>query len=278
MNKQQNELFIAISKAPELGPKFEMIGQKFGLHIDQIGELGAEIRDILRGISESVNFVKNISKRLEIDSDLAMEIAKEVNIQIFDVIKRNLQAMNAENDSSGSISALEKAGGFSVEKDEPVQQAGGYSFKQNVKTPNKQETLSAIENPGMIKTTNRQSLKQGNETFTEPLVEQLLGTPQTNNKFSTPAKLPTPPVPPTTPISTNLPVREKVFTPTPVRPQTTIPPQPVQPTHSVSPQPTVNVKPPVPAQNMPPVPAPNPAQTPPLNKPKGRDMYREPIN
>ena len=61
--------------SPEIYKQTEKIGDMFNLHIDQIGELDAEITDIFMGKSESKKFVEHIITRLEIDRKLANQIS-----------------------------------------------------------------------------------------------------------------------------------------------------------------------------------------------------------
>ncbi len=104
-----------VALSTELSDSIIKIGNHFDLHIDQIGELGAEIRDILFGFSKSSDFIKHISERLEVDREMANKIATEVNKEIFDAIKSQLQSGTQNRDSD--ISALERIGGFEILKE-----------------------------------------------------------------------------------------------------------------------------------------------------------------
>jgi hypothetical protein len=123
---------MAFSK--EIYKETERISGVFGLHIDQMGELDAEIRDIFLGRVKSVDFVDHISKRLEVSKETALKIGEEVNKSIFQAIKSDLQTQTA----SATLSSLEQAGGFTVEthpEEAPVQ----------TETPS--EVIKNIENP-----------------------------------------------------------------------------------------------------------------------------------
>jgi hypothetical protein len=112
---QDNLKSLAVS--PEIFEACEKIGKRLGLHIDQVGELDAQIREILRGTAKSSNFVRDIKRHLEINEDLAQKIAVEVNKDVFDAIKRNLQAHTTSDEltPAASIHAdLEQAGRFTI--------------------------------------------------------------------------------------------------------------------------------------------------------------------
>lgn len=101
----------------------EIIGEQFGLHIDQVGELDSEIRGIFLGINKSEDFIGHIISRLEIDKDLAQKIANEVSAKIYIVLKEKIQSsiLNSTEEIKPTkpphITDLEKAGGFTIEHD-----------------------------------------------------------------------------------------------------------------------------------------------------------------
>src|SRR5690348_837509 len=90
--------FKELARSAELYDTVEKIGATFDLHIDQIGELDAEIRDILEGSSQSADFSKHVAERLEIDRSLAEKITLAVNKEIFGAIKSKLQSMTTNTD------------------------------------------------------------------------------------------------------------------------------------------------------------------------------------
>jgi hypothetical protein len=162
---------IEITKSAELFDKAEAIGNKFNLNINQVGELDAEIRDVIRGVSKSSDFIDHIIERLEIDKDTANKIVEEVNKEVFQVIKNFMQT-NTEKSSPTNInyskptnnsvtapikdiSSIEQAGNFSLEKEQ--------ESNQNLENPGSPaQILSTIEDKG---------------TYTEPLIDHLLANP-----------------------------------------------------------------------------------------------------
>lgn len=174
------------------------IGKDFDLHIDQTGELGAEIRDILLGINKSTDFINHIMDRLEIKKDLANQIATEVNKEIFSAIKSNLQSQAEENNPS--ISSLEHAGNFHVEKDLQADTNNNENNEENgVTYADREKILRELENPplntqnrgdrGVIPPnlpisnedagpfTQNKNKSMENQNHTEPLVDHLLSNP-----------------------------------------------------------------------------------------------------
>jgi hypothetical protein len=134
----------------------EKVGKKFSLHIDQIGELDSQVRQVLYGQTKSSDFITNIQENLEINHDLAEKIAAEINKEIFETVKNELQKETSES----TINNLEQMGGFSIEKSDSAQEE-----KDTVVAGDRTTILNSLENPP----TNP------NHNFSEPLVDHLLG-------------------------------------------------------------------------------------------------------
>ncbi len=69
------------------------VGEKYHLHIDQIGKLSDQIGLVILGLEPSTNFVKNIEESSKIDHQTAENIAREINEQIFLKIRESLKQM-----------------------------------------------------------------------------------------------------------------------------------------------------------------------------------------
>ena len=143
----------------------ERIGAKFNLHIDQIGELDAEIRGILLGSLKSSNFVADIKEHLEISREIAEQIVDEVNKAVFQTMKASMQSQQSANESK-SISSIEKAGGFTVEQEKKENHV-----PDNL--PTQENMISSLENPLPGK---RTTFPKAQETHTDPIIDHLLGT------------------------------------------------------------------------------------------------------
>lgn len=165
----------------EIYDKAEKIGNLFGLHIDQIGELDTGIRNVLLGKSDSSAFIEYLKKNLEISQNLANQITTEVNKEIFDAIKSNLQSQTESNEST--ISSIEQAGNFRVEKEAPEQ-------NNNSVTPaDRAKILAGVEDPQTSTSTQTSNFstplvsgsssgqRPSQENYTEPLVDYLLANP-----------------------------------------------------------------------------------------------------
>lgn len=194
-----------LARSPDLYIQSEKIGNKFNLHIDQIGELDAEIRDVLGGYSKSSDFIKHIMERLEIDRITADKITEEVNKEVFSSIREQLQKMQDETigESDGiadekitsktqqdqvknqqSIADLERIGGFSIEP--TPNQNGNGTMPANLPraedvVESHDELISGIENPPPMRLSNRMPVKPSvatpEESHTDILVDHLLANP-----------------------------------------------------------------------------------------------------
>src|SRR5689334_227770 len=150
--------FKKLAESAELYDQSEKVGAKFGLMIDQIGEMDAEIRGVLLGLFKPLDFTKHIMERLEIERGKAEAITQEVNKEIFDTLKSVLKADVPSN--SSEISAIESAGDFSIEQHKP-------------EGDEKTESLKAMSDAQNIE--NKEDILQGIEdSHTEPLVDHLL--------------------------------------------------------------------------------------------------------
>lgn len=146
--------------SPEMLDAVKSIAQKHNLMIDQTGELVDQIVLIMLGLARSANFVSDASRRLSISEEQAKAIATDINAEIFDTLKAAMRAgeerVKAQEFKESNTSSLEKAGGFTIEKE-----AGLEHEAASVPTY-KADALKSI---------------QDKEPYTEPLVDQLLKGP-----------------------------------------------------------------------------------------------------
>src|ERR1035437_9927810 len=126
------------------------IGEKYDLMYDQISDLVDEVGLTMIGITPEAMFVNNIARRMRVDISKAMLIAKDINKEIFDKMRDSLKKIEGldeegfseesenatrKNNQFGQseetmitdaekaqqksvISAVEKAGGFVIDKQE----------------------------------------------------------------------------------------------------------------------------------------------------------------
>lgn len=160
--EQQIPQLVELAKSAELYEMSEKVGQQFSLHIDQIGELDAEIRGIMLGVYKSADFITDIMEKLEIDREFAEKIAGVVNTEIFDVVKSKLKNSSQDKVSSQKedLSQIEQAGNFEIEKQKEEVHTGGIGSyakpekinlsKNAVEGITKDETVEKIMDVGGI--------------------------------------------------------------------------------------------------------------------------------
>jgi hypothetical protein len=76
------------------------IGEKFDLHIDQVGGLDTETREVLLGTKKKEDFAKNIMEHIEVSESIANSLVKEINDNIFLKIRELLQQVDSESTTS----------------------------------------------------------------------------------------------------------------------------------------------------------------------------------
>ncbi len=138
MNEQQKQM-MSMAYSKEMSQKIQIIADKHSLHIDQMGELAAEIRDVITGVTSSKKFVSDIKERLEINDEKANLISEDVNRDIFEAIRASLQKMQEEKEK-----AIEKVGGFTIENKAP--QSSSPLYKDT--NLNREAVLKDIEDAG----------------------------------------------------------------------------------------------------------------------------------
>ena len=116
-----DELRAALT-SPKVQAAVQRIGRDRGLMIDQIGELADQIRLILLGQAKGSDFVDDVRKRLNISDELARSITTDINNDVRDAMRRTIEENRRRVESSrnsptvgASVSAVERAGGFTIE-------------------------------------------------------------------------------------------------------------------------------------------------------------------
>ena len=74
----------------------QRVGEKYKLHVDQIGILETETADIMTGFSKPDEFVKNLMSSLSVDKTQADNIAKDINEGLFLKIRESLKRLYSE--------------------------------------------------------------------------------------------------------------------------------------------------------------------------------------
>lgn len=133
--KLPKDLQDAITSS-EINSTIEKIGDKHGLLVNQLGELVDQIGLVMLGLMPSKDFVANFSKEADIDSNVAQAIAKDINEEVFDKVRSAMQAVENRGETStiqppnntqkeSDITALERAGGFEIEREGAIPSTGG---------------------------------------------------------------------------------------------------------------------------------------------------------
>lgn len=162
--------FKKLAESAELYDQSEKVGQKFGLMIDQIGELDAEIRGVLLGIFKPTDFADHLVERLEIKKDLAEEITTEVNKEIFETIKAQLQKDTSEI-SSSHIADLEKVGEFEIEKESEIKSPGEYDHHIEPLVDHLLSKPTYIPTEKVVQTKPEPEVKQAEPAPVKPVIE-----------------------------------------------------------------------------------------------------------
>jgi hypothetical protein len=85
-----NDLKEAIESV-EIGNLVAQIGEDNGLMLDQVAELMDQTTMIMLGVVKANDFVKNLSKSLEIDYKVAENISREINSKVFSKIRESIR-------------------------------------------------------------------------------------------------------------------------------------------------------------------------------------------
>ncbi len=178
------------------------IGKKYGLHVDQLGQMVDLVGLIMLGLSPSKDFVNNFSQESGVKTDIATSIAEDINKEVFGKIRASMQKIEVESDKvKQSVSDLERAGGFSIEPSLAAPNVGG-AAPTNLPgaeeiTESKEDLISGIENPQPAQPRGAQP----EENHTDIIVDNLLAGPvvAVEKKTEQPALVPQTPKKPSGP-------------------------------------------------------------------------------
>jgi len=71
----------------------EQLGIKYNLRVDKIGDLVDEVGLVMLGFKKSSDFIKSLSKRLEVDRETAESLAVDVDNEVFKKIRESLRTV-----------------------------------------------------------------------------------------------------------------------------------------------------------------------------------------
>lgn len=95
--KKYEELPEDLKKAMYSASTAELIyqiGKKYGLNIEETGDLTTEVAKIILGLNHPKNFISSLVDFLDIRREKAVEIAQDVNHQIFFPIREELKKLH----------------------------------------------------------------------------------------------------------------------------------------------------------------------------------------
>lgn len=87
----------------EVPAKLSAIGTKHGLHVDQLGALEEETARVMLGMVHPNEFVDRIENHLDISTDEAIAITKDVNVDIFLSIRDSLMGLHEKEISEAAV-------------------------------------------------------------------------------------------------------------------------------------------------------------------------------
>ena len=80
------------------------IGEKHKLMIDKIGELADETGLVMLGLTHPNEFISHLTERLEVEHEIAKEIAEDINSKVFFPIRENLKKIHGIEKTEEEIS------------------------------------------------------------------------------------------------------------------------------------------------------------------------------
>lgn len=76
--------------------KITAIGQRHGLHVDQVGELADETGLVMLGLTHPDQFIPHLKSRLNLDENKAGAVAQDVNVEILSAIRESIKQLAAQ--------------------------------------------------------------------------------------------------------------------------------------------------------------------------------------
>ena len=79
------------------------IGRKYALHMDKLGELGAETGMVILGFTHPGQFLPRLTKRLGLSEEKVRPIAQEINTEVFLKIREALKMLHGESGEQSAV-------------------------------------------------------------------------------------------------------------------------------------------------------------------------------
>ncbi len=85
----------ALVYSADMGAVIHSIGQKYQLHVDQIGALESETAAVMIGLTEPSEFVQELVDALSVEQPKAEAIAQDINNELFIKIRESLKKVGS---------------------------------------------------------------------------------------------------------------------------------------------------------------------------------------
>ncbi len=94
------------------------IGKKYGLMMDQAGEMASEAGSVILGLTPVQEFVPNLQERLGVSKDIATKIAEDISAQVFSKVRESMKKIHSTH--GGDQALLEVKENAPAEKKDDV--------------------------------------------------------------------------------------------------------------------------------------------------------------
>ncbi len=116
--------------------RLRVLGSKYNLHVDQLGILEQEIVAVLTGASATEDFVEKIEEDLSLSTEQAIDIATDVNMEIFLPVRESLiQPQEIETPSESIASDDSERAQILAEIEDPTPVQHPISIAQDAALP-----------------------------------------------------------------------------------------------------------------------------------------------
>ncbi len=140
------EMYVALPQSIKsamfsvnVAEKIMRIGKKYGLSIDQIGELGHATGTVMVGTLHPRSFIQELEKQLRVDRAKATDIGKEINHEIFFPIREELKKLHSMEDTDEILSGKEIEKGDALKSISERRIIGkipeGYALEKDIPEP-----------------------------------------------------------------------------------------------------------------------------------------------
>lgn len=130
-NKLPSDIQEAIASV-ETADVIRNVSHKYGLHIDQMGELADETGLLMLGLTKPQDYVDNLFHRLKTTYPKCKDIARDINEEIFKPIKESLMKVHnpiAEETTGGlTVSSVDSS---AIKQDDQIEEKSIFEEKMS---------------------------------------------------------------------------------------------------------------------------------------------------